>query len=101
MKSRLVFASACPACGHQRLQHGHTRRKLIGLIESRGIIDAYCLECDLLWPVSAEERRLIACKLAIKQSGAAAACATEPGDADEQGTDSCAPPLRADAAFSF
>jgi hypothetical protein len=101
MKSRLVFASACPACGHQRLQHGYTRGKLIGLIESRGIIDAYCLECDMLWPVSAEERRLIACKVAIKQSGTPAGCVTEPGDADEQCTDKYAPPLRAGAAFSF
>jgi len=100
MKSRLVFASACPACGHQRLQHGHTRGRLINLIESRGIIDAYCLECDMLWPVSAEERRLIACKVAIKQSGTSAACMTELGDADEQCTDSCASPLRAGAAFS-
>ena len=101
MKSRLVFASACPVCGHQRLQHGYTRGKLIGLIESRGIIDAYCLECDMLWPVSTEERRLIACKTAIKQSGTGAARVTEPGDADEQCSDSYAPHLPAGAAFSF
>ena len=101
MKNPLVFASTCPACGQRRLQHGHTRRALITLIESRRVIDAYCLECDMLWPVSTEERRLIACKIAIKQSATSAACVTEPGDADEQCTDGYAAHLRAGAAFSF
>ena len=60
MKTPLVFVSTCPSCGQQRLQHGHTRGALRRLIESRGIIDAYCLGCDVVWPVTPEERTLIA-----------------------------------------
>jgi len=30
------------------------------LIETRRTIDAYCLECDLVWPISAQERVAIA-----------------------------------------
>jgi hypothetical protein len=62
------------------LQQGHTRRALITLIESRRIIDAYCLECDMVWPVSTEERVLIACAIAIRQSGTTTARVTEPVD---------------------
>ncbi len=65
MKSPFVFASACPDCRQQRCQHGHTRRTLIRLIQSGQIIDAYCLSCDLVWPVSAEERVLIAQAIAV------------------------------------
>jgi len=81
MKNPLVFASACPACGQQRSQHGHTRSALITLIESRRIIDAYCLECDIVWPVSTEERLLIACAIATGQSATRASCVTEPREA--------------------
>jgi hypothetical protein len=63
MKNPLIFVSTCPSCALQQLQHGHTRRALTKLIESREIIDAYCLECDVVWPVTAEERALIACAI--------------------------------------
>jgi len=68
MKNPLIFVSSCPTCGRQQLQHGHTRRALTRLIESRQIIDAYCLECDVVWPVTAEERSLIACAIAARPS---------------------------------
>ena len=68
MKNSLIFVSTCPSCGRQQLQHGHTRRALTELIESRRIIDAYCLECDVVWPVTAEERALIACAITTRQS---------------------------------
>jgi hypothetical protein len=68
MKNPLIFVSTCPSCGRQQLQHGYTRRALSKLIESRRIIDAYCLECDVVWPVTAEERALIACAITAKQS---------------------------------
>jgi hypothetical protein len=72
MKNSFVFASTCPACGQQRLQQGHTPSDLIRLIEFHRIIDAYCLECDMVWPVSTEERLLIACAIAIRPSDASA-----------------------------
>jgi len=84
MKNPLVFASRCPACGQQLLQHGHTCRALIRLIEFHGIIDAYCLECDMVWPVSTQERLLIACAIGVRQKETAAARVTEPCDARVQ-----------------
>jgi hypothetical protein len=68
MKNPFIFVSTCPGCGQQRLQHGHTRRALIRSIEVRQIIDAYCLECDMVWAVTLEDRGLIACALATGQS---------------------------------
>jgi hypothetical protein len=68
MKNRLIFVSSCPSCGRQQLQHGHTRRALIRLIQCCQIVDAYCLECDLVWPVTAEERAVIACAITTTQS---------------------------------
>jgi len=66
MKNSLIFASTCPACGQQQLQHAHTRRALIRSIETNQIIDAYCLQCDLVWPVSTQERVLISSAIAVK-----------------------------------
>jgi len=68
MKTPLIFVSTCPSCGRQHLQHGHTRRALTKLLESRQIIDAYCLECDVVWPVTAEERALIASAITTRHS---------------------------------
>jgi hypothetical protein len=67
VKNPLTFVSSCPSCGRQRLQHGHTRRDLTRLIESRQMIDAYCRECDVVWPVTAEERARIACATTTSQ----------------------------------
>ena len=67
MKNALVFASVCPVCRQRRSQHGHTRRDLMRLIEASQIIDAYCLECDMVWPVSIHERVLIACAIAVRK----------------------------------
>ena len=74
MKNPFIFASTCPGCGHQRLQHGHTRRALTRSIEAREIIDAYCLDCDMVWAVTFEERDLIACALATGQSSMEPGC---------------------------
>jgi hypothetical protein len=76
MKNALVFVSICPSCGRQQFQHGHARRALTKLIESRRIIDAYCLECDVVWPVTPEERALIACAIATRQSWMGPDCVT-------------------------
>ena len=74
MKNPLVFVSDCPSCGQHKLQHAYNRRALTKLIESRQIIDAYCLECDVVWPVTPEERALIACALATEQSSVEPGC---------------------------
>jgi hypothetical protein len=76
MKNPLIFVSTCPSCGRQQLQHGHTRRALSKLIESRQIVDAYCLECDVVWPVTAEERALIACAITTRKSSIGPDCLT-------------------------
>ena len=67
MKKPLIFASNCPSCRRQRLQYGHTRHALIRYIQSGQMIDAYCLECDLVWPVSSEDRVLITWAIAVGQ----------------------------------
>ena len=72
MKNSLIFASTCPACGQRQLQRAHTRRALIRSIEMNQIIDAYCLECDLVWPISTEERVLIASAIAVTEQQRAA-----------------------------
>ena len=74
MKNPLIFVSRCPACGRQQLQHGHTRRALTRLIQSCQIVDAYCLDCDVVWPVTAEERALIACAITTRQSSMGPDC---------------------------
>ena len=84
MKNPLIFVSSCPSCGRQQLQRGHTRRALTKLLESRQIIDAYCLECDVVWPVTAEERALIACAITTRQSSMGPDCRAGPIDTMQQ-----------------
>ena len=50
------FLSTCPICGQKRAQYAYTRRALVRLLEKGQIIDAYCRRCDVVWPVSAQER---------------------------------------------
>ena len=68
MKTPFIFASTCPICGQTQSQRGHTRRALVRLITFRQTIDAYCLECDLVWAVTAEERVAIECAVEMSQS---------------------------------
>jgi hypothetical protein len=70
MTKPVSFFSTCPACGQQQLQLAYTRRALLRLLESGNIIDAYCLACDLVWPVNAQERNLVATAIAAGQLGA-------------------------------
>jgi hypothetical protein len=69
MKNPFSFSSICPTCGQKQSQHGHTRRGLARLIESRQTIDAYCLECDIVWAVTAEERAAIEYAVEMSQRG--------------------------------
>lgn len=60
VSTRIAFASTCPKCGHHRLQHGYSRRILLSLIIRRSSIDAYCIECNVCWPIGETERRALA-----------------------------------------
>jgi hypothetical protein len=67
MTKPVRFLSTCPACGQQQLQLAYTRRALLKLLESGNIIDAYCLACDVVWPVNAQERHRVATAIAPGQ----------------------------------
>jgi hypothetical protein len=69
MTKPVTFFSTCPACGQQQLQVAYTRRALVRLLKTGNIIDAYCLACDVVWPVSAQERSLAVAAIAAGQLG--------------------------------
>ena len=56
---QITFVSTCPKCGHGRLQHGYTRRTLFSLLNAHRNIDAYCIVCNVCWPISETERHAI------------------------------------------
>jgi hypothetical protein len=70
MSHSITFFSTCPTCGHQQLQDGYTRAALVRLLERGRIIEAYCLTCDMLWPVSPVERVALARTLSPEQRDA-------------------------------
>lgn len=53
------FVSMCPRCGRERLQHGYSRRALLTLLNTGRRINAYCTLCNVCWPISDGERRMI------------------------------------------
>jgi len=63
------FLSACPICGKQQLQLSYTRGELLRLLRNANIIDAYCLACDVVWPVTVQERNSVAEAMAAGQLG--------------------------------
>src|SRR5215831_16104581 len=69
MTKPVSFFSTCPVCGQQQLQLAYKRRALLSLLKSGNIIDAYCLACDVVWPISAQERNSVATVIAAGQSG--------------------------------
>jgi hypothetical protein len=60
MRETTAFFSTCPRCKHARLQSGYERIELVESLGAGQAIDAYCLLCDVVWPISAQERFLIA-----------------------------------------
>jgi hypothetical protein len=60
MRETTAFFSTCPTCKHPRLQNGYERIELVESLAAGQAIDAYCLQCDVVWPISAQERFLIA-----------------------------------------
>jgi len=69
MGNSVSFFSTCPACRHARLQNGYTRAELTASLHGSDGIDAYCLMCDVVWPISAQERVLIGTQLAGAPTG--------------------------------
>ena len=60
MRETTAFFSTCPRCKQPRLQNGYERIELVESLGAGQEIDAYCLPCDVVWPISAQERFLIA-----------------------------------------
>jgi hypothetical protein len=54
--TRINFNSTCPKCGEERIQHGYSRRILRRLLSTRRKIDAYCIVCNVCWPITESER---------------------------------------------
>jgi hypothetical protein len=71
MGNSVSFFSTCPACRHARLQNGYTCAELAESLDTGHAIDAYCLMCDVVWPITAQERFLIATQLAASQQATA------------------------------
>jgi hypothetical protein len=60
MNEPMPFMSNCASCGHWCLQDGYARRVLLRLLNTNSDIEAYCVDCDEFWSVSAQERHAIA-----------------------------------------
>ena len=71
LNNPVTFVSTCPACGHSACRT--TRRALVKLLETNHTIDAYCITCDVLWPVSSPERVVIARAIAADHGDASPA----------------------------
>jgi hypothetical protein len=54
------FFSTCPDCKHSRRQCGYEWTELVKSLSAGQAIDAYCLTCDVVWPITAQERFLLA-----------------------------------------
>jgi len=60
MDGPFAFTSKCPRCGHERSQDDFDRRSLRRSLALGHLIEGYCDTCDDLWPISVEERALLA-----------------------------------------
>jgi hypothetical protein len=64
MRETISFLSTCPLCGKPRPQHGYESIELAHSLSGEQAIDAYCLACDVVWPISDEERSLLGSRIA-------------------------------------
>lgn len=69
MRATISFASTCPLCGKLRSQHGYGYSELAESLSGEQTIDAYCLTCDVVWPINAEERCEVATLIARRGAG--------------------------------
>lgn len=68
--SVFVFTSICPRCGHQRSQDVFARGALLRSLALGYLIEGYCIACDDLWPISPQERTLLARALSTGERNA-------------------------------
>lgn len=54
------FVSMCPTCKDSRLQLGYSSGGLLRRLNGNRLIEAYCVICNQFWPITAEERVLLA-----------------------------------------
>jgi hypothetical protein len=59
MQESVPFMSRCPKCGYEWLQDGYTRHTLLSLLRTESRIEAYCMRCAVLWPISTEEQQAL------------------------------------------
>jgi hypothetical protein len=71
MDGPFAFTSICPRCGHERSQDDLDRRSLRRSLALGHLIEGYCATCDDLWPISVEDRSLLAQALAADETRAA------------------------------
>ncbi|MBV9725032.1 MAG: hypothetical protein JO299_07645 [Gammaproteobacteria bacterium] len=57
------FMSICPRCNEPRLQLGYSRWGLLTRLEGDRPIEAGCVICDQLWPITPSERMALAREL--------------------------------------
>jgi hypothetical protein len=73
MDGPFAFASKCPRCGHLRSQDEFDRRSLRRSLALGHLIEGYCAACVDLWPISLDERALLAHALAAQEAHASTA----------------------------
>ena len=56
----IQFFANCPKCVNPRLQDAHTRQGLLTYLGTGRTIEAYCNSCEVLWPITDEQRRVLA-----------------------------------------
>jgi len=66
-RKAIAFISSCPVCGHEQLQPYYTRRVLSRLLVTGSMVDAYCGACDVVWPISAEEKVELTAALTVRR----------------------------------
>lgn len=52
----IVFVSTCPSCRREQPQDAFTSADLLRLLSGGYPIEAYCVPCDLFWPIDLKER---------------------------------------------
>ena len=60
MGQSISFFSTCPTCRYPRLQAGFTPNLLRWYFENNQTLEGYCLSCDSLWPINAQEQAVLA-----------------------------------------
>jgi len=68
----IAFVSTCPSCKRQQPQEGFTVETLARLLNGGFPIEAYCVMCDVFWPVSLQKRVELAEEVAATSEGMSA-----------------------------